>query len=130
MGLTPGLMDRRVQVDEAIYQTNCETLSDARVLVIAFSCHPDDGSEPGMAWNIIKCLSKRVTKLEVVTLEYRDNILRIGQEVKRLGLPVQFHYLPLGRSSTFHRWPLNYLIYNRWHVRAARLVDSLLSTGQ
>ncbi|MCA9073082.1 MAG: glycosyltransferase, partial [Planctomycetaceae bacterium] len=51
-------------------------------------------------------------------------------EVKRLGLPVQFHYLPLGGSSTFHRWPLNYLIYNRWHVRAARLVDSLLSTGQ
>lgn len=127
MALISGGAARQNSVTRLFDQSGCEDPAKLRVLVIAFSCHPDHGSEPGMAWNLIRRLSQRVAKLEVVTPEFRDNRNRIEHEVRRLNLPVQFHFLPLGGIEAFYRWPINYVVYNRWHSRASRLVDSLLS---
>lgn len=91
------------------------------VLINAYSCSPNMGSEPGMAWNWIINLSKRVNLFVITEGRWK---LDIEKELKGIE-NVKFFYLPV--SPNVHKMSSNqgdwrfYYYYRKWQLRALRL---------
>lgn len=84
---------------------------------------PTKGSEAGMAWQYIVALSAHFT-LHVVTQSYAGNDLRIAACLRQSPLPnVSFYFIPLSTVGWLHRFPINYALYNGWHLRSARFIS-------
>lgn len=47
-----------------------------RVLVSCYACSPYKGSEPGMGWNFIKCLSSKLELHVIVESKFEEDINR------------------------------------------------------
>jgi len=93
-----------------------------RVLVLAYACCPDRGSEPGIGWNRVLHIAKHCDTW--VLCEQHEFEAKI-REYLRLNGPVPglaFLFVPM------HPWEralqrffgLYYLFYHRWHQRAFR----------
>lgn len=96
-----------------------------RVLLFAYACEPDKGSEPGIGWNIA---SRLAAHHEVWVLTRRSNMPAIEEEVHRhpvKGLHFVFHDLP--RWMTF--WKSGnrgvHLYSYVWQLTAASLGKKL-----
>src|SRR5438552_9036897 len=90
-----------------------------RVLLLAYACNPEQGSEPGVGWNRA-VEAARYCDTWVVCEEHRygpplRDYLRAHGPVPGL----EFVYVP---RPSWHRWVklipgLDYLSYNAWHRR-------------
>ena len=97
-----------------------------RVLLGAFACHPDRGSEPTVGWNRA-VEAARVAEVDVITHVEGDNVAAGGAAVERDGLDVRFHFLALSAAErALMRVPgAYYLGYRLWNRRAYRLAARL-----
>ncbi len=90
-----------------------------KVLISAYACEPNRGSEPGVGWNLAKELAKH-NEVHVLTRENnRDIIDRHRDEL--IGLDIEFHYidLPLIAMKVKKVNPLfGYLYYLFWQIKA------------
>lgn len=95
------------------------------VLVAAYACHPDRGSEPGAGWQWVRAIAQRH---DVTLLTGQDRDDRLETEVARLALSVDVIRImtPADRIGRDSRW--RYLRYGMWLAaaacRAARLESS------
>jgi glycosyltransferase involved in cell wall biosynthesis len=101
-----------------------------KVLINAYACSPNMGSEPGMAWNWCVNLAK-YCELEIITEgEFRDKIEEVLPNIPQ-GKNMHFHYLPIGsddkESNKIRKRCWNqgdwrfYLSYAKWQKRALLL---------
>jgi len=95
-----------------------------KILLSAFACRPDRGSEPGVGWNWARSLSARH---EVHVVTQHRNQAAIEAELEHDPLPnTHFHYVPMPFRRTAG-WPLGlgWLPYYWWqwkaHKHAAKL---------
>ncbi|HIF9082726.1 TPA: glycosyltransferase family 4 protein [Photobacterium damselae] len=100
---------------------------DKSIFIIAFSCHPEKGSEPGMAWNYICNIAKGVDTLHVLTPEHEDNKEKIIQLKPD---NVCFHFIKLDPEPLKHKFPFNYFLYNRWHNKASEFLSKFLDENE
>jgi glycosyltransferase involved in cell wall biosynthesis len=102
-------------------------MSRLRILLSAYACEPDKGSEPGLGWDLVMGLAQ-VADVHVVT---RANNRRPTEEalsrISRQHVPI-FHYFDLPeaclrfkRLTRSHRW-----YYNVWQQRVQPLVRQVI----
>ena len=81
-----------------------------KILVSAYACSPNRGSEPGMGWNFVTGLSKfhelhvivEKRKWEQPILEYLKYILNLKQILR-------FHFIDKTRNKWLRKlWPPSY----------------------
>lgn len=113
-----------------------------KILLNAYACCPDMGSEQGMAWNFVKNLSA-LCELHVITeSEYERENRQALAEGDRYGLSpeqcarIHFHFVPVGgteeESARIRRmcwdqgnWAF-YPKYARWQEKALRTARQLV----
>lgn len=84
-----------------------------RVLVCAFSCHPDRGSEPASGWAVVQGLLELGHSVDLVTTSDLGGVaLPKGLKTHRVAIPRLPGYL--------HR-----LNYSAWHRRAFRVAAAM-----
>jgi glycosyltransferase involved in cell wall biosynthesis len=96
-----------------------------RILIVAFSCAPNAGSEPGVAWNWLKSLATKSHELTVLTPS--SNRERIAGAVAQSATlkRISFRYIgnakhvTLAHKSRFLLQP--YYVYWQWCARRAAL---------
>ena len=98
-----------------------------KVLVNAYACSPYQGSEPGMGWNFVKCLSKNhelhiitESKYESVISEYLANH---PDEFKYC----RFYFVKRARHNLLRKiWPPSYYwFYKAWQKKVLKLALEL-----
>ena len=92
-----------------------------RVLVNAYACSPEMGSEPGMGWNWCVHLAK-YCELHIITEgEFRDKIERTVPTLAQ-GANIHFYYLPVTEKIRRMCWNQGdwrfYYYYRQWQKRA------------
>lgn len=96
-----------------------------KILINAYACSPYQGSEPGMGWNFVKCLSDR-HELHVITeCKYRDEIA--DYMAKHSDTHIKFYFLKRTRLNLLRKiWPPSYYwTYKRWQKKALALAEEL-----
>jgi len=98
-----------------------------KVLINAYACSPYQGSEPGMGWNFVKCLSTK-HELHIITeSKYKNEIedyLAKHPEEKAL---YRFYYVKRSRHNLLRRiWPPSYYwFYEAWQKKVLKLAQEL-----
>lgn len=101
------------------------------ILINAYACGPERGSEPGMAWNWCCHLAKHC-ELHIITEgEFRDDIERVLPAME-YGKNMHFYYLPVSDKIRRMCWNQGdwrfYYYYAKWQeralVEARRIIDS------
>lgn len=102
-----------------------------RVLVLAYSCGPGCGSEPGAGWHRAIEISQFADAWIVVHEEWKERI-ESHLEQRQLDRQMQFHFVRSTRFEKFlRRVPGAYFVaYNMWQRRAYRRVQQLQSIAQ
>ena len=99
-----------------------------KVLINAYACSPDMGSEPGMAWNWCVNLAKYCELYIITEGEFKDNIERVLPTLEH-GNKMHFYYLPIGgddekKSNKIRKRCWNqgdwrfYIDYSKWQKKA------------
>lgn len=96
------------------------------VLLAAYACHPDQGSEPGAGWQWLRAIAVR-HRVTVLTGRAEDD--RLEAEVRRLDLPVTVVRVTTAADviGIDSRW--RYLRYGAWLLAAARATSDLERTA-
>jgi glycosyltransferase involved in cell wall biosynthesis len=107
--------------------------STLNVLVSAFACGPNWGSEVGMGWNWIINLSK-YCQLHVITEKaFKEEIDKRISELS-LKYPPKFYYLDIGEKGRRLFWKqgslLFYYYYNKWQKAAYNLSKKILDDNE
>ena len=92
-----------------------------RILVNAYACSPDMGSEPGMGWNWCSHIAKHC-ELHIITEgEFRDRIESVLPTLLQ-GQNMHFYYLPVTERVRKMCWNQGdwrfYYYYRQWQKRA------------
>lgn len=102
------------------------------VLINAYACGPNRGSEPGMAWNWCCHLAKHC-ELHIITEgEFRDDIERVLPTME-YGHNMHFHYIPVREKIRRMCWNQGdwrfYYYYAKWQKlalsEALRIISSI-----
>lgn len=98
-----------------------------KVLVNCYACSPYKGSEPGMGWNFVRCLSQ-YHELHVIT----ESKFQLDLERYLSGHPeyrnnLTFYYIKRERHQLLRKiWPPSYYWYYRdWQRKAFSLAQEL-----
>ena len=94
-----------------------------RVLLSAYSCFPNAGSEPGLGWGLATHLSDRFDLTVITSTRNRD---KIEPQLRQLRRPVRFVYVDTGTEG--HALVGNLFVtteYARWQLEALRLAREL-----
>lgn len=99
-----------------------------RILLLAYACEPNRGSEPGVGWNWAMNLSNLPNK-EVCVITRRNNKESIENYFTKYSKPqnLVFHYYDLPDSFVFakrHGLPVN-IYYSWWLIGAVFFAKSL-----
>ena len=90
-----------------------------RVLLVAYACEPDRGSEPAVGWNVAQRY-KQVCDLHVLTRQNNLTAVRRDPDIVWHGFDCSGRRakkrLPFG-SQVYHYW---------WHLRARRVVARII----
>jgi glycosyltransferase involved in cell wall biosynthesis len=99
-----------------------------KLLLSAYACEPNKGSEPGVGWNWALALVRRGYEVHVITRS--NNRLVIQDAVRTQDLHLTFNYYDLpGWARAWKKWPGGiYLYYLLWQIGAYRLARRLHST--
>lgn len=94
-----------------------------KILLSAYACEPNKGSEPGVGWNWALALARRGYDVHVVT---RSNN-REAIEASGLGSSLHFYYFDFPKWARFWKyWPGGiYLYYLLWQVGVYRIAKQL-----
>lgn len=98
-----------------------------KVLVSAYACSPQRGSEPGVGWGFVSALAQ-LHELWVITDSFftdeLDGYLAAHPDLRRR---IHVHYVPRVQHRRLERlWPpAYYWTYRRWHQDAYRLAVHL-----
>ncbi|MCE9544630.1 MAG: glycosyltransferase family 4 protein [Planctomycetia bacterium] len=98
-----------------------------RVLMLAYSCLPYRGSEPGMGWNRALEAAKYCDVTLLTHDEWSSHSIRDYLETHGPIPGLQFEYVPTPKwEFLLARVPgMSYLAYNLWHRRAIRVARRL-----
>ena len=102
-----------------------------KVLVNAYACSPNMGSEPGMGWNWCMNLARHC-ELHIITEgEFRENIEKVLPTIAQ-GKNMHFYYLPVEDSIRKMCWNQGdwrfYYYYRQWQKRALEKARELCKT--
>lgn len=101
------------------------------ILINAYACGPNRGSEPGMAWNWCCHLAKHC-ELHIITEgEFRDDIEAILPTME-CGKNMHFYYLPVSEKIRKMCWNQGdwrfYHYYAKWQERALEEARRIITT--
>lgn len=95
-----------------------------KVLLSAYACEPNKGSEPGVGWNWALALARRGYEVHVLTRTNNREVIE-----KEPGKPpsLHFHFFDYPARARFWKyWPGGiYLYYLLWQMGAARVAARL-----
>src|SRR4051812_41404394 len=101
-----------------------------KILLSAYACEPNKGSEPGVGWNWALALSERGYNVHVLT---RSNNREAIERVRmRPDSRLTFYYYDLPQRLRFWKhWPGGiYLYYLWWQIGAYSVARKLHSRDQ
>jgi glycosyltransferase involved in cell wall biosynthesis len=101
---------------------------EMKILLSAYACEPNMGSEPGVGWQWAQALRRRGFEVHVITRS--NNRKSIERAYNGLDELLTFHYFDLpGWLRFWKKWPGGiYLYYLLWQIGAYRLAKGLHST--
>lgn len=90
-----------------------------RVLVSCYACSPYKGSEPGMGWNFIKCLSSKLELHVIVESKFEEDINRYLESHSEEKNNMHFYFVAKERHKKLRKlWPPSYYwFYNLWQKK-------------
>ena len=94
-----------------------------KILVNCYACSPYKGSEPGMGWNFVKCLSK-LHELHIITeSKFQFDIDKYFTENPEEKKYYHFYFIEKERHKTLRKvWPPSYYwFYQAWQKKAYQL---------
>lgn len=101
-----------------------------KVLVNAYACSPEMGSEPGMAWNWCMNLAKHCELFIVTEGEFRDKIESIVPTLPQ-GVNMHFYYNPVPEKVRQMCWNQGdwrfYRYYKKWQENTAEIARDICS---
>lgn len=98
-----------------------------KILVNCYACSPYQGSEPGMGWNFVKCLSG-LHELHIITeCKYRGDLEKYFEEHPDEKRRYHFYYVKRERHNLLRKiWPPSYYwFYKKWQKKVLRLAKAL-----
>lgn len=98
-----------------------------KVLVSCYACSPYKGSEPGMGWNFIKCLSSKLELHVIVESKFEEDINRYLESHSEEKNNMHFYFVAKERHKKLRKlWPPSYYwFYNRWQKKVYFLAKKL-----
>lgn len=102
------------------------------VLINAYACAPNRGSEPGMAWNWIVNLAKYCKVYVITEGEFRDEI---ELELSRLpqGVNMRFYYNPVSDKIRTMCWNQGdwrfYYYYFKWQKETYNMAQDIIASN-
>lgn len=95
-----------------------------KILLSAYACEPDKGSEPGVGWNWALALARRGYEVHVLT---RTNNRDAIESARGKPESLQFHFFDYPTWTRFwKKWPGGiYLYYLLWQIGAYRAAAKL-----
>ncbi len=101
-----------------------------RVLVSAYACGPNWGSEIGMGWNWVMSISNHCQLTVITELGFKKDIEQILPGLDIEFVP-DFHYIDVGERGRELFWkqgsPSFYSHYKVWQKKALKLAENLIS---
>ena len=99
------------------------------ILINAYACSPDMGSEPGMAWNWCINLAKHC-ELHIITEgEFRDNIEEVLPSLPQ-GKNLHFYYNPVSEKIRRMCWNQGdwrfYKYYKEWQYKTYQIAKEII----
>ncbi len=99
-----------------------------KLLLSAYACEPDKGSEPGVGWNWALALLRRGYEVHVMTRSNNRPGIESALRAQNLNLNVAYYDLPAW-ARVWKHWPGGiYLYYLLWQIGVYRLAKRLHST--
>lgn len=98
-----------------------------KILVNCYACSPYKGSEPGMGWNFVNCLS-RYHELHIITEgKFEADIRRFFSENPEREKDFHFYFIWKNRHKRLRKiWPPSYYwFYRAWQEKACKLAIEL-----
>lgn len=98
-----------------------------KILVNCYACSPYQGSEPGMGWNFVKCLSVH-HELHIITeCKYRDDLDKYFGEHPEERTRYNFYFVKRERHNVLRKiWPPSYYwFYEKWQRKVHELAKEL-----
>lgn len=98
-----------------------------KILVNCYACSPYKGSEPGMGWNFVKCLSK-LHELHIITeSKFQKDIDEYFEEHPEERNYFHFYFICKERHKKLRKiWPPSYYwFYKTWQKKALVLAKKL-----
>lgn len=103
------------------------------VLVSAFACGPNWGSEVGMGWNWIINLAN-YCKLTIITEKGFKDEIESSIGLLKLKYSPEFHYIDIGEKGRELFWKQGdwrfYSHYNKWQKKAYNIAKDLIQTNK
>lgn len=100
-----------------------------KVLINAYTCSPDHGSEPGMAWNWIIHLSEYCELFVITESEFKNRIIE-SLELLNTRNPIHFHFLSVSDNVRKMCWNQGdwrfYYHYRKWQRKAFELSNDIM----
>lgn len=98
-----------------------------KLLLSAYACEPNKGSEPGVGWNWAQALLRRGYEVHVITRSNNRPGIESALRVHESPLTVTYYDLPPW-TRLWKRWPGGiYLYYLLWQIGVYRLAKALHS---
>ena len=98
-----------------------------KVLVSCYACSPYKGSEPGMGWNFVRCLSHK-HELHIITeSKFKVDLDRYFEQHPEERQFFRFYFIAKNRHKKLRRiWPPSYYwFYKVWQKKAYKLALAL-----
>ena len=101
-----------------------------KILLSAYACEPNKGSEPGVGWNWALALARRGYEVHVLTRSNNREAIESTPMSSRSSLHFHFYDLPTWMRF-WKRWPGGiYLYYLLWQTGAYRFAKNLHAREQ
>ncbi len=98
-----------------------------KILINCYACSPYKGSEPGMGWNFVRCLSK-MHELHIITeSKFQPDLEKYFAEHPEDRKACHFYFIRKERHKKLRKiWPPSYYwFYRKWQKEALRLAREL-----
>ena len=103
------------------------------VLINAYACGPEMGSEPGMAWNWIKTLANHCKVFVISEGEWKDEIDTALRKLPQ-GRNIKFFYNPVSEKIRKMCWDQGdwrfYYFYNNWQKKSLTIAYEIIKENQ
>ena len=98
-----------------------------KILLNCYACSPYKGSEPGMGWNFVRCLSKK-HELHIITeSKFQPDLEKYFSEHPEERNAYHFYFIRKERHKKLRKiWPPSYYwYYRKWQRKALQLAMEL-----